>query len=296
MRRLIVVLALCALAVVGAAGAGGNPSGVLISDAHGKLHFFDLGTGELSVLHEFAEGGNFDIKHASPSELVIANLNQGRLDRFDLRTGSSSSLVPDGTVSAIGVAVAPSGTYYVTDHSGSVHAYDVRSGTLTLLADQGPEGEGFCSPDGIVLDRRGRVIFTDHCGRVYRITPSTGAIEVVATIEGAALNGVVLDRRGRLVVAAHDAPGGSAVYRIHPDTGAVETLFQGLPLRDPEDVAVDQHGNVYILDSDFTQSFGDFDPALYVLRADTGSLERLVGLSGDVVDLLLTPFTGPSDR
>lgn len=300
MRMRLALLCTCmaavtALLAAGGAGAGGGARGILISDTHGFLHFYDFGTGAVSQFHSFPDGysQNFDIQYVKPSqsELVIANLS-GRLDHLDLRSGELTTLFSGAPLcSAIGVAVGRQGVYYLADPDcGAIYAYDSRSGTLELLADQGPNGEGFQNPDGIVVDKRGQVVFTDHGGSVYRIDPSDGSIELLATVPGASLNGVVVDKHGDLIVAAHDSAGNASaggVYRVDSSTGAVTELYVGLPLRDPEDVALDQHGNVYIIDSDFQNAFGDHNAALYVLHPD-GTLELLAdNLAGDLTDVLL---------
>lgn len=272
--------------------------GILISDSGGVLHFLSRRTGRVTEFHHFAQPGNFDIQYLSPTEIVVANLEQSRIEQLNLGTRELTTLAEGAPLeNPIGVALGPDGVYYIADHDGAVFAYDVVTDTVNLLADQGPEGEGFASPDGIVVDDKGRVVFTDHAGRIYRITPSTGSIELLATIPDAALNGVVLDSKGNLIVAAHDASGpgsAGAVYRVSSTNGAVTTLFEGGVLRDPEDVAVDGNGNIYVLDSDFQGAFGDRNPAVYVLPGGSGPPETLAAaadgdpLTGDLVDLLLT--------
>lgn len=282
---------LCAAVLAGGALADGSSSGILISSTNGKIYEYRFATDSVTEIHAFAETGNFDIQYQLPNqqEMVIANLVQGRIERFDRSTGQLTTLSADPALNGpIGVAVGRRGVYYVAGHDGSVAALDSGSGTVDILATQGPDFDG--EPDGIVLDRRGNVVFTTHAGRVYRIDPSDGSIEMLADIAGARLNGVVLDRHGDLIIAAHDGmlgPAG-AIYHVDSESGAVSTLYEGLPLRSPEDVAVDSAGNVYVIDSDFQDEFGDHNAALYVLRPD-GSLDLLAdGLEGDVVDILLT--------
>lgn len=294
MRTRLVLLCMCmaALFAAGGAGAEGGARGILISDTHGFLHFYDFDTGAVSQVYGFPYGQNFDIQYANHgrSELVIANLD-GRLDHLDLRSGQLTTLFEGAPLcGAIGVAVGGHGIYYVADPCGAIYTYDSGSDTLTLLANQGPNGEPFQNPDGILVDKEGRVVFGDHGGRLYRIEPSTGAVELLAMVPGASLNGMALERRGDLIVVAHDSAGpgsAGAIYRVDPETGAATPLHVGLPLRDPEDVVLDQHGNAYIIDSDFQNAFGPHNAGLFVLRPD-GTLEQLAqNLPGDLTDILL---------
>ena len=97
-----------------------------------------------------------------------------------------------------------------------------------------------------------------------------------------------------LFVVSSDSP--PALYRVNVKSGEVTTLYEGSPFRNPEDVAIDpQRQNLYIMDSDFLRTYPDFQPGIYVFNLRRGTLETLLAddpLSGDLVDILLRPFTG----
>ncbi len=113
--------------------------------------------------------------------------------------------------------------------------------------------------------------------------------EILTEIPGHFLNGLVLTKDNRLIVASV-VP--AAIFEVDPATGAFSPIYEGAPLRNPEDVAIDNKGNIYILDSDFLRSFPDFRPSLYVIRTGSTVPELLHEQFpfNDVVDILLGSF------
>jgi sugar lactone lactonase YvrE len=300
-RIAFLVLILAALGLPGMQGRAQSPDreitqpgSLIISDTQGVLWAFDLERSELRLLHNLGFGGNFDIQYRRPFELIIANLG-GSLHEFNILTRDITTLVQGPTVGApIGVTVIPGEGYYFTDHFSArrVLRYDPRTDALDVIATV-PTGGGFGggSLDGIAHDARGRLIVTAQSGHIFRISTSPLNIEVITHISGHSLNGIVLTRRGTIIVTSH-AP--AAVFEVDPRTGTYTALWQGLPLRNPEDVAIDHRGLIYVLDSDFLHSFPDFLPGIYSLNPDTSQLTALYTGAplGDVVDILLTPFDG----
>lgn len=274
-----------------------KPGWIIISDATGILWALNVETKETYKYHQFDEsfwGGNFDIQYIGPKKLLIANYGCHCIGEFDLRTKELSIITDSLLSSPIGVSVSPRGYYYIADHDGFVLSYDLKTEIFEILADSGPNGETFDMPDGIVEDKKGRVIMTDHSGRIYRITPKDKSIEIIAYLEGYSLNGVILTNKGQLIVASHNPP---AIFKVDPDTGEYLNLYEGDPgdpLRNPEDIAIDSKGNMYILDSDFMHLYEDFSPGIYVLGKGSSQLNTLY--TGEpfqgVVDLLITPFRG----
>jgi DNA-binding beta-propeller fold protein YncE len=267
-----------------------QPGSLIISDAQGVIWAFDLERNELRMVADLGAGNNFDIQYRRPFELVIANLG-GALQQFNLLTHELTTLVQGPAVGhPIGVTVVPGDGYYYTDHFGGLRRvvrFDPQTGSLDVVATLGSGAP----IDGIAHDASRRLIVTAHSGDVYRISTSPLGIEVIAHIPGYRLNGIALTPRGTLVIAAHHP---AAVFEVDPHTGTYSTLWAGLPLRNPEDVALDHRGLIYVLDSDFEHNYPDFLPGLYSLDPETSELTALYTGAplGDIVDLLLTPFDG----
>ncbi len=266
-----------------------QPGSLIASDAQGVIWAFDLERHELRLVADLDTFNNFDIQYRRPFELVIANLG-GALQQFNLLTHELTTLVQGPAIGhPIGVTVVPGEGYYFTDEFGArrVLRFDPRTESLEVVATLTTGG----SFDGIAHDASGRLIVTAHSGHVYRITPSPLRIEVIVQIPGYQLNGIALTPRRTLIIAAHHP---AAVFEVDPRTGTYSTLWAGLPLRNPEDVALDHRGLVYVLDSDFEHNYPDFLPGLYSLDPETSELTALYTGAplGDIVDLLLTPFDG----
>ena len=272
-----------------------SPVNMLISDTGGKLWFLDPQTLQLTRFQQFDTDGNFDIIPGGPSEIYIANYGNGRIERFNLDT-KQLEIVANGSplVHPIGLAMSLDGGFlYIADHAGMIFSLDLQSNTIELLANRGPNDEQFNSPDGITVDLNGDIIFDDHNGNIYRIHPQSKEITTVASIPGANLNGMQFLSQDVLLVA-QSWP--AALISVNVNTGAVATLFQGSPLRFPEDVAIDATGqNVFVLDSDCC-NHPDFLSGIYTFNFQTGTLQPVyVGSPfGDIVDLLLGSFPQPS--
>jgi sugar lactone lactonase YvrE len=265
-----------------------QPGSLIISEASGNLWALDLENNTVALIHDQGPCCPFDIQYRRPFELVVANL-AGSVQLFNLLTHQLTTLATGPDVgSPIGVTVVPGDGYYLTDHFGPprVVRYDPKTETVEEVALI-PGG----TIDGIAHEASGTLIVTSHDGVVRRVFPRTGQSEIVTVIPGYTLNGIAITPRGTAIIASHE-PG--AVFEVNLRTGAYELLAGEGPLRDPEDVAIDNRGNIYILDSSFEHGGPDFVPGIYLLRAGSSEVEALYTGApfGDIVDLLLTPFDG----
>lgn len=289
--------------------AGAPPphaSSILIADTGKKLLQYDFESGEIT---EFADLGDpfWDIRYTSPTEIGVIFPVSGADPRstfslYNLRTDELTHVV-DVWGAIVGFTFDPrrGGTVYFgegTESSGQILSYAMKSGSLEVLTVL-PGSAG--SPDGIVTDRRGRVVFTAG-NAIYRLSPRTGDVEQIVTIPSGGLNGLVVEPAGTYVVTDIGRRG---VHRVDPDSGSFDTLFEDPPFQAPEDVAIDFGGDIYVVDSDFIRHYapdgGPWQSSIYVLRGGSEPLEWLVDcpkedFECDTVDILLTPFNGPMDR
>ena len=266
-----------------------QPGSVIISEVSGNLWALDLESNTVALIHDQGPCCPFDIQYRRPFELVVANLS-GSVQLFNLLTHQLTTLAAGPDVgNPIGVTVVPGDGYYLTDHFGPprVVRYDPRTQAVQEVVSFNSGGP----VDGIAHEASGSLIVTSHGGLVRRVFPRTGQSEVVTEIPGYSLNGIAITPRGTAIIASHE-PG--AVFEVDLRTGAYDLLVGEGPLRDPEDVAIDHQGNIYILDSSFEHGGADFVPGIYLLRAGSSAVEALYTGApfGDIVDLLLTPFDG----
>ena len=187
-------------------------------------------------------------------------------------TGSTGSGYIDDTGAAAafntpqGVAVDASGNVYVADtYNNKIRKIDI-SGNVTTLAS----GFGFSWPAGVAVDSLGNIYVADTGSNVIRSIDTFGSVATIAGSgytgssdgQGTAASfntpqGIAVDASGNLYVADST---NSAIRKIDT-SGNVTTLAgagtsgflngQGTAARfsNPQGVAVDASGNVYVADS-----------------------------------------------
>jgi gluconolactonase len=116
--------------------------------------------------------------------LIFTSIADSEIRRFDPATGVVTTLYDD-TGGSNGLALGPDGALYACEGGGRAIARYDTNGHKSILADRF-QGSRFNSPNDLVLDRSGRIWFTDprygddHSDReldhdsVYRLTPSSG--------------------------------------------------------------------------------------------------------------------------
>jgi hypothetical protein len=201
-------------------------------------------------------------------------------------TGTQGPAVPGPATASdfnnpTAVAVDASGNVYVADGSNYEVEKITPSGTLSIIAGNGTSGNPtpgaatsspFTDPDGVAVDASGNVYISDQTsGEVVKVTPS-GTLSIIAgtgtqgqPTPGPATSsrletptGLAVDSAGDIYVADDNA---AEVLKITPQgtmsivagTGSGGTPAPGLatssPLEDPDAVALDTEGNLYIADA-----------------------------------------------
>jgi serine/threonine protein kinase len=191
--------------------------------------------------------------------------------------GSADGPAPDARFkSPGGIAVDTSGNAYIADTGNNTIRKITRDGAVSTLAGLAgkpgrKDGSGgaarFLAPLGVAVDHAGNIYVAEFASDIIRKITSDG---VVNTLAGSAADGtghnahfrnpwsVAVDSTGNVYVADKS---NFTIRQITP-TGRVSTFagFPGIPgdadgpgsyarFRDPQSVAVDSAGNVYVADT-----------------------------------------------
>lgn len=127
--------------------------------------------------------------------------------------------------------------------------------------------------EGPAFDRAGNLYITDiPNGRIFRISPDGGAVDLIAEYEGRP-NGLKIHRDGRMFIADHH----HGLMLLDPATGEVD-LFVGGPenehFKGVNDLTFASNGDLYFTDQGST---GVHDPSGRVYRLDAaGGLHCII--------------------
>lgn len=148
------------------------------------------------------------------------------------------------------------------------------------------KGEGFLlegptmSPDGMVFFSD--IIWTARSGMkagvIWTFNPETKKTTVFRSPSGMA-NGLMFDHKGRLVVCEGDDFGGRRVTRTDLNTGLSEIIagtFDGKKFNAPNDVVIDEQGNVYFSDLKFGSHEPMTQPVHGIYKIDTSGVISLI--------------------
>jgi gluconolactonase len=163
--------------------------------------------------------------------LIYSSIDNNEIRRFD-PVANAIAVLFRNTSATNGLALGPDGALYACEGaSGAIARYDA-TGKKTVLVSQ-YEGKRFNSPNDLVLDRAGRIWFTDprygdQTGReldhdsVYRLTPpnqSGAAWEIERlTFDTTRPNGLLLspDEQTLYVAQSDYNPGSVRQLRAYP--------------------------------------------------------------------------------
>jgi len=178
---------------------------------------------------------------------------------------------PDGSVSYFTVA-SPPGIYRTSDDPNRPVAIDA--------------GRGLTSARSLSISTDGSRFFATDAGAVVSLPVGGGQPAPVVGTEGTAPRGVEVSAQGGTDVVyftgKDPADGAPAVFKVPAAGGARSVLAKGEPLVDPDGVAVDSSGRVFVTDH------GTGSGAAYRLDPKGPTKVATVGELGDPGGLALT--------
>ncbi|HEY9899104.1 MAG TPA: SMP-30/gluconolactonase/LRE family protein [Pantanalinema sp.] len=230
------------------------------------------GGSALSVLlgnpSSVAEAPNGDLYITDSSLNTVWKLSNGALS--PLNTGAYTLKYP------LGVTVAASGDIYIADTQND-RILLVSGETTTIAAGS---NEGIARPHSLALDAAGNLyIANTNKDQILK----RGADGTIATVNAGSLNrpnGIALDASGNLYIADYY---NNRIVKVDTTSGAIATVagngnenYSGdgglaihASLDNPRGVAVDQDGNLYVVDTD--------NQRIRKVDATTGTISTVVG-------------------
>ena len=294
------------VAGTGEKGFGGDGGQAVLARLNTSSGVVLDGAGNLYI----ADRHNSRIRKVDSSGVITTIAGTGEIG-FDGDGGPAVSALLN---SPTGVAADVAGNVYIADASNDRIRKVDSSGIITTVAgtrDYGPAGDGGLAvsawlfyPTGVVVDVAGNVYIADSRNHRIRKVDTSGIITTVAGSGGsgfgdggpavsALLNyprGVAVDGAGNLYIAAF----GGRIRKV--DTSGVITTVAGTGdpgfggddgqavaarLADPDDVAADGAGNLYIADTANSRIRKVDTTGVITTVAGTGSYGSLGGFGGD---------------
>lgn len=183
-------------------------------------------------------------------DVYVANSGLGKVLKENLSTsGYSESSIGSGLYFPASIAIDPNGNVYIADTDNNRVLKETLSGgayTQTQISS------GFLVPYGIAVDGSGNVYIADTGNnRVLKETPSGSSYVEKTIASGSNFVAVAVDSGGNVYVTdANNKQVLKETYSV--GTYSQSTVVAGLG--EPEGVAVDQNGNVFIADTDFSSN------------------------------------------
>jgi sugar lactone lactonase YvrE len=313
------------IAIIGGSNTGLiSPQGIAV-DSSGKIYVADSGALSVFVYPSLSTSGSgplneapvatirgsstdleFPVGIALDSSGNIYVADPGAVSVFVYSAGSHGNAAPTAIIgggstglnSPEGIAVdSTPGNIYVSDASGSVFVYPPLLGSgwvsgppamysVAPTATISGGNTGLATPEGIALDSSDSIYVANSGPWTVTVytqsqmisgcsgTPSTCNLTPSATISGPATDlsnpeGVALDSGGNIYVADGDAAdsvtvysplggagwaaGSPATYSVAPKAAISTTMTTGLI--NPQGVALDSSGNIYVADVDAKSVF-----------------------------------------
>ena len=233
--------------------------------------------------------------------------------------GSATDASLDGP---LGVSTDAEGNIYIADTGNNrIRRIDATTGEITTVAGDGSQGfsgdgagatdASLDAPSSVLVDKDGNILVADRGNRrIRKIDASTGEISTVAGTGASGFSGdgggatdagledpkgIFADRSGNLYVVD-----GTRIRKVDAESGEISTLGGG-GSRDgsdreggqatdakllPEDVFVDDEGNLYIADVGRILKV-DRETGAIATIAGNGELDGLLGDGGPATDASL---------
>ncbi len=202
----------------------------------------------------------FAMRYSPRGELIFAEIT-GALRAFDLKNRRFAPLAENSHPHSI--AVTPNGVVIGSDDY-RIRFLDFRTGVVSIIGGTGKRGYSgdggpaiqaqFSLPVSVAADSEGNVFVSDD-NLIRKIDRTTGLVKTV--VGSADPRSLAFDPSGRLLYLA-----GNRVERFDVRTSTKETIAgsfssgyggDGAPAKaaliDPNDMAVDNEGDIYIADS-----------------------------------------------
>lgn len=180
---------------------------------------------------------------------------------------------------------------------GKAQPIFIRNEPPKLIFDK---GEGFLL-EGPAMSKEGILYFSDviatnisgmKAGVIWMYNPETGITKVFRSPSGMAC-GLMFDQLGRLVVCEADDYGGQRVTRTDMQTGLSKIIagkFEGKRFNAPNDVAIDEKGNIYFTDIKALNDGPMPQPVHGVYKIDTsGNIELIIAYIRKPNGILVSP-------
>jgi len=255
-----------------------GPSGVAVSSAGDRIYVaetegdrvvrvFDAGGNEVAVLQPPAETGAEHVPvyvaiDPTSGEVYVSDRPTGSVYVYDREGAYQREFRPAEAINGwqpLGLAFDAGGNLYVTDLSGTqrVLKFDPTGKlVLTLGAD-----EGLLFPNGVAVDKNGRVYVTDsNNGRLLVFEPDGEIVGKIGRGAGSGNlglpRGIAADNSGRVFVVDSSGQGVLVYATLEDGQQQPEHLgfFGGHGVADgqfafPMGIAVDGRGRVYVADT-----------------------------------------------
>lgn len=166
---------------------------------------------------------------------------------------------------------------------------------LELVFNDGLFTEGpAVGPDGFVYfcDVTLTQYFGNQAGHIWRYNPDDNQTTLFRSPSGMA-SGIIFDLDGNMVIAQGADFGGRCILRTNMKTGKSEIiagLYNGKPLNSPNDLVIDEKGQIYFTDPRYYGHESVDQPVMGVYRINLdGTLERVIEQAGSPNGILISP-------